>query len=581
MIATGQAGEGEAPAWMRLTAGFCLLMLTAWLVLSLHWVGIELDDGYATIVNAQHLLGISDHWIWSRGPLPAVLLMPAEWLAQSLGLDALDVRPHHAVFVALHLAHAWLAWRLLCRVHGQRLATLIAWVAAVPTVAWTSYAAFISHDILPGLLLLILLVLAGEHLKRPRRPLWLGMVAIGFLAAGFKHLMAAVWVVVLLGWAMALVTSNSDRTQHSARRWLQLLAASVASAVLAVLAYGLSLESTFPDTPLWQRPFLQVQAISSYWHLWGDPGEYIYQWVYLRNLWIYGLLTSCLLLPGLWFSWRSGRPLLRAGVIAFLCLAALLQLAPFKEARYALVLAPLAALLLVPAIDAMLALRRTWLWPMLALLALDLAMASHEALRLRHPFYRDAVPAFLASLPRGEGEGKIVMTGFLNFIAPDRWAFHGDRYHRIVHLADVQLGPLLGYPKSRLLRRQDLRAITMEDFVAGDHLVYVNDQIARVTPIAPDNRSSMQPYFAQLVARAENLALIRENGIYRIHPGGTRPIMLLPTRAGGGEPLVTTDGQFEATALARTIGLEGRPERVTAIGMELAAWCNPDGCRYW
>jgi hypothetical protein len=571
--------SGAEHPWVAAVALGCLLVLAIWLGLSLYWVGIDFDDGYSTIVNAQHLLGVSSNWVWSRGPLMAVLLIPAEWLSVHLQLQALDPRPHHLLFAVLHLAQAILCWKMFARVHGARPSTLIAWLAAIPTVAWASYAPFISHDIVPGLLLLAMLVLAGHYLERPNRVTWLALVALGFLAAGVKHMHAALWAAVLLGWVVASGLSPGRRT--ALRHWLGLGSAAVASAVLTVLAYGLSLDSTFPDLPLWQRPFAQVAAISSHWQQFGDPRDFIYQPVYARNLWAFGLLTVSLLLPGLWFAWRSGKPVLRAAAIAFLAIAVLLQALPFKETRYALVLAPLGGLLIVPAIDAVLAMRRAWLWPLLALLAVDLTFATREALRLRHPFYRDQVQSFLADLPpASDPRGAIVMTGFLSFVAPDSWAFFGDRYHRIVHLSRAQLGPMLGHPPSRFRLLEDLAALTRERFAADDYLIFVNAGVGREPPIAPDNRTTMPANFLQFVARAETVTLRREGAVYRLESSvaDQRPWLLLRSERGYGDAALAW-GEFSVVDVLRLEALEQGPSDLRTTGFRIFSLCDTTGCR--
>jgi hypothetical protein len=575
---TGNPLPAERATWAVPAARACLLVLAIWLGLSLLWVGIEFDDGYAAMVNAQYFLGLPADYIWSRGPLLGLLLVPAEWLAHRLQMHPLTVLPHHVVFVSLHLLHAWLVWHLLARSHGTRPESLLAWLATVPCVAFAGQAAFISTDILPGSMLLGMLVLAVNHLERPRWSSAIALIVIGFLAAAIKHILAALWVAVLLGLAVVLLTERRER--RAWRAWGQLLACAAVSAVLTIALYAWALASTYPETPWWQRPLLQALDIEAYFAREGPIASIIFQGVYRRNLWAFGLLACALVLPGLWFSWRSGDRLLRAGVVAWLFMATLLQLVPFKETRYLLVLAPLTALLLVPAIRSLIALRRAYLWPMAALLAIDLTLASGEALRLRQPFYKDQVPAFLADLPpASDPRGQMLMTGFLNFVAPDRWAYFGDRYHRIVHLNISQLAPLLGYPPGRIRRFEELPALTRELFAGGDFLIFVNGTIGRVPPIAPDNRTTMQPNFLQFVARAEPIRLARDGDHYLVEgKTGPRPWLLLRSGQGQGEPVLSFD-RFPSVDVVRLEGLASPPDVIDTLGFNLSALCDTTGCR--
>lgn len=573
-----RSGSGRA-TWVVPAARACLLVLALWLGLSLLWVGIEFDDGYAAMVNAQYFLGLPADYIWSRGPLLGLLLVPAEWLAHRLELHPLTVLPHHVVFVTLHLLHAWLVWKVLARSHGARPESLLAWLAAVPCVAFAGQAAFISTDILPGSMLLGMLVLAVTHCQRPRWSTAIALILIGFLAASTKHILAALWVAVLLSLAVVMLTEGHDR--RAWRAWGQLLACASASAALTIALYAWALASTFPDAPWWQRPLLQVIDMEAYFANEGPIASIIFQGVYQRNLWAFGLLACALVLPGLWFSWRSGDRLLRAGVVAWLFMATLLQLVPFKETRYLLVLAPLTALLLVPAIRSLIALRRAYLWPMAALLAVDLTLASREALRLRQPFYKDQVPAFLADLPpASDPRGQMLMTGFLNFVAPDRWAYFGDRYHRIVHLNIAQLAPLLGYPPGRIRRFEKLLALTRDRFAIGDYLIFVNASIGRVPPIAPDNRTTMPRNFLQFIARAEAITLTREGEVYQLSSGESddRPWLLLRSERGEGDAALAF-GEFQVSDVLRLEALDEAPATLETTGFRISALCDSAGCR--
>lgn len=576
---TGNLPPSERATWVVPAARACLLVLAIWLGLSLLWVGIEFDDGYAAMVNAQYFAGLPADYIWSRGPLLGLLLVPAEWLAHGLDLHPLTVLPHHVIVVSLHLLHAWLVWQLLARSHGIRPESLLAWLATVPCVAFAGQAAFISTDILPGSMLLGMLVLAVRHLQRPRWSSAIALIGIGCLAASIKHILAALWVAVLLGLAVVLLTERRERRAWGALG--QLVACAAVSAVLTIALYAWALASTYPDAPWWQRPLLQVIDMEAYYAQEGPIASIIFQGVYRRNLWAFGLLACALVLPGLWFSWLSGDRLLRAGVVAWLFMATLLQLVPFKETRYLLVLAPLTALLLVPAIRSLIALRRAYVWPMLALLAIDLTLASGEALRLRQPFYKDQVPAFLADLPpASDPRGQMLMTGYLNFVAPDRWAYFGDRYHRIVHLNISQLAPLLGYPPGRIRRFENLSALTRERFAMGDYLIFVNAAIARVPPIAPDNRTTMPAHFLQFIARAEPIQLRKEGEHYRLASGvpDDQPWMLLRAERGEGNAILST-GAFPVADVLKREALAEAPDLIETTGFRIFTLCDPSGCR--
>lgn len=150
-----------------------IAILAAWVAAAAWWVGIEYSDGYAAISNAQYLLGIIDYYYAQRGPFVAALLMPAEWFAESMGLHPLSVRPHHMTFAFLHILYLVTLALVLSRAYRHRCSVLIAFLAAAPTYIFFSYAPFLSHDIFPGALFLIMLVAADRFVTTRRFSLWL------------------------------------------------------------------------------------------------------------------------------------------------------------------------------------------------------------------------------------------------------------------------------------------------------------------------------------------------------------------------------------------------------------------------
>jgi hypothetical protein len=576
-------GGGErataAPVTHSHAAGYGFVVLAAtigaWLAWSLRVVNIEFDDGYATLVNSQYFLGISADYLWSRAPMMAWLLMPAEWLATALDLHPLDVRPHHAVMATIHFAYLIGVWRLLRDLFGTTWPVLIAYAAAIPTVVFFCYAPFISNDLLPGLVALAMLKLADSYAADRSVRVWLALVMLGAAVALVKHMYGAIWLAILVAHA-ALAACERPRDW---RLLVQLGAAAACSGLIFWLAFALVLAGSFPDAPLLLRPLRQMNAVVSAFQQAGPISEIVYQWVYLRNLSIYGFLAMALVLPGIYLSWRHGDRLQRSTAIAWIVLFATMNLVAFKEARYLAYLSPLTALLLVPVVSRLLAWRRTYAFLIAAALIVDLGIGAREAMRIGAPFYRDQVQTFLADLPRADAlSAPIVMTRYLSFVSPDRYAFFGDRYHRIVHLNDDQIRLLYGYPRGMLRRVPQVRALSAGMFAPGSILIFVNGSAARVPPIDRDNRTTLQPDFAQLLAVAEPLTLRRDGGDYRLDAVSAQPIMLLRADHVDAEPLTSFE-RFPAERTRALLGLDTTPERLPVLGMRIHAFCDIGGCR--
>lgn len=554
----------------------CAVLIAGWLLSSLFLVNIEFDDGYTTILNSQYFLGSSSVYFWQRGPMMAWLLMPAEWVTQFLGLHPMDVRPHHAIMALIHLGYFVGTWWLLVRQFGARGPVLLAFLAAVPNVVFFSYAPFISHDILPGLILLAMLFAAARHAQAPSGRLLVALFLAGWLVSLIKQTYALIWVSILFahGTLWLLQAAGTDRGRSIAR----LMIAAACSGLASWCTYAWVLTGSFPDQPWLLRPILQMQLVVAGYQNEGPLREIFYQWVYLRNLGAYGVMAMTLVIPGLYFSWRTQSFFLRSCVLAWIFLFIMLQVIAFKEVRYLYFLAPLTAVLLVTALDALWKTRRSWVLGLSLLLVWDLLMAGQEAFRLSAPFYGKAVTDFLGPLPANSPlRAPLVMTGRLSFVAPER-AFFGDRYHRITNLNSEQIQTLYGYSSSMVRGHEDAKLIDQQSLPVGSILIFVNDVAARIPPIAPDNRTSLQDYFVQVVGVAESVQLQREDGGFRMLQPSAQPIMLLHAPGVAAEPL-TSFQYFAGGELQALLGVSELPPQLTLMGLRISEMCDLSGCR--
>ncbi|GMU44567.1 MAG: hypothetical protein DYH17_14125 [Xanthomonadales bacterium PRO6] len=559
------------PVGRRIYA-FALTFVVLWLAWSLTQVRIEFDDGYTVIANAHYFLGDNPDYFWQRGPLLPLLLLPAAWVAQALALHPLDTWPYHTVVVALHAMYLVGCWRLLERYHGGGVGSGLAFLAALLTPVFFGYAAFISQDILPGLIGLLMVLLTAVFLVRPGWRVWLTLVGLGALVTLFKQTYAMFWAATLV----AAFGASIRRGRRFPWTPLALLfAAAAASAVLAWLAYALSLSGSFQNTPQLLRPLVQSRAFLAYFQQEGPITEIIWQWVYLRNLHAHGIAAMVLVLPALVLALRHCDLLQRMVAIAWIALFAGMQLLAFKEVRYLAMLAPLTAFLLAPLLQRMWQERRACAVALCALLAVDLARGLAEASRLAHPFYREALIGFFADLPSPAQEFELVGTRHLSFLTPESYAFRGDRYHRILNLNVEQIRALYGYRSDQVRRFRDPSRLRMEMVAPGAWLLFANEVAARVPPLAADNRTTLTADFLQLLGVAETVELVRDAGSYRIQEAGAARWFMLPTRAGDA-PRFFVRSMSEAD-LAGLLGRSpGDRERLTAFRVK--AYCRLAGC---
>jgi hypothetical protein len=559
-------------------AGFLLFFAIAimWLAVSVQLVRIDLYDGYTTIVNSQYFLGISESYSWQRGPLLGVFLVPAEWLAQRLDLYPLDVRPHHALMALLHAVYLAGTWQLLRTHFGTTAITLTAYLAAIPTFAFFSYAPFVSHDIIPGLMALVLVVQAYGFMQAPSAGRWFLLFALGAALALLKQTYALVWVAVLAACLTQFIAGSPGRAR-SLRPLLLLAASAIAGGIVCWLTYAALMAERFPHTPFLLRPLEIVHSVSLLYLHEGEPRDVFYQAIYLRNLSAYGLAAVPLVLPGLAMSLVQRGTLLQAVAIAWLLLLALMLLTPFKEVRYLIFLAPLTAVLLIPVLQRLWALRKAYRFGVVGLLILNAAYVIPEAARVRHPFYQVGVSNFLAPISAdATTSGTIYYERYLSFVSPERTAFFGDRYHRITHLDAELIGALFGIPAARF-RRLDMSQFPATVAAAGaqDVFLLASHIAARVRPYLPGNTTGIDPGFLQSISRPEDIALIRDGDGLKVAGNSAAPILLVAQKGTQSSLVLVRDGD-EIAALDVVSAASDETARIK--GLRLHALCTLAGC---
>ena len=493
--------------WPYKILGLLVAATTVWVVTAAWIAQIDSSDAYAALSNAEYFLGLTDRYAGQRGPLMALLLVPAEWVANLLMLHPLDIRPHHLSLAGIHSLYlVSIAW-MLSREYRHSLSVWIGFLIVIPNFIFFSYAPFISHDIFPGALFLAMLLLAERFAVTPRLGVWLALVTLGLTVALIKHTYALCWVVVL---AARILPTFSFRKQKTTplSRVLLLFAGAATSGVAAWLIYAWALGGWAPHIEFLWRPYVQIRAIPAAFA--DDPSVEYPLWFYFRNYPVgFGLLNALLLGPAIYLGLCSASRLRQSLAIAVLLGLIILHLVPFYETRYLSFLMPPVAMLMVPLVRFLWLRRRRW-WPALwLLLAIDLAHAGVEALRIFDPFYSENwFKTFLA--PIETAKGPIIITRDFSF-APDQYSpLVADRYHRMFHLVPRRIEQLFDLTEDRIryLTRPQFELpfplADPADFGEEAVLFYANTILIRRTDITPARPKAYQGEFIQLSARVRH-----------------------------------------------------------------------------
>src|SRR6185436_2841591 len=327
--------------------------------------------------------------------------------------------------------------------------------------------------------------------------------------------------------------------------------------------YGIVLASWAPQIPVWLRPYRNLQFLADVYE---GTDIRMPLWIYVRNVWAYGRLTTLLLIPGLALS-LGGSPRQRRLALAWITGVVFLHALPLREVRYMAFLAPLSAVVISPALQ-MVGRRRAGVVMVAVLLFFDVSGAAREASKVATAFYRHSeLRAFLEPLSEGARFRRPLFRNIpmLSFVSPDPSPLAADRYHHIFHMGIGHIGVLYGYAAEdvRVLRPQEATAV-MATAPDGSVLLFSTGILAHGPtwmPAPVPGRAS----FLQGLATAQTITLrARQDGVYETSAGATTRIEA--QRHGAQSSVIIDDIGTQAMPLGYLLPvLISEPSRVSRL----------------
>ncbi len=546
------------------------LLLTAWLIICALLVQGEYGDGYQTIANARYLFGDSTAFYVQRGPLPAIVLWPVELIAGLTGVDPLDVRPHHFLSAALHSLYLAGCWWCLQRFNGSGFARLFAFGAAILTVIFYAYAPYLSHDLLPGLLFVVMIFLVHRWIDTGGVREAVLLVLLGAAVTLIKQTYALYWVAIVV-FALLTFALRRDRGRIDARKLVLLLGMASASAALSWLSYALHIGDLAPDSAFLARPLVLIGAIATQYG--DDMASAFASDLYLRNLPNYGIAAMLLVLPGVVLALRGQDARLRAIAICWIFSAVTIQIIGFREARYLGFLAPLTAMLIVPVVD--LAFRHR---AAIALLVVILGFDQFRGLSLAATQLKTArtfdVMAFYNA---ADSDGRVVSSKVLSFAYAAASPLSRDRYHGIYHLTPEMI-ERLNEGSTEVIGIADPRGLGLAGIRPGDRVYYSNNTLVRNPPWNAANEPNGIDQFLLVAGNAISVRLAAEGGNFVREDNDGSFLVFIPDESVGLQMPAIAAGQLDTGSARRIYGAGADSDYLDIVAVEIRAICQGRTC---
>jgi hypothetical protein len=547
------------------------LLITSWLLACAFLVGGEYADGYNTIANARFFFGTNPDYFFQRGPLAALVLWPIEVIVDALGLGRFDVRPYHLFSGLLHSAYLAGCWLLLKRTGQTFVPRMIAFAAAILSVVFFSYAPFLSHDIIPGFLFLLLIFLCDRWIRDPSVGTALQLVLLGTAVTLVKQTFALFWLSLCIYAALAFLL-KWDESRVSARKAMLLFALAGLSGFLSWIGYGWFAAGEISEVSLLERPLVLINSVSAQYDGEGDFAS-LFPWtLYLQNLHNYGIATILLLLPGVVLALRANDARMKMIAICWLVSVIALQLVTFKEVRYLAFLAPLSAMLIAPVIP-LLQRSRALFVMLLAVVFIDQFRGMTMAAAQLTATPGADVARFVGEVENG---GKIISSPNLSFAFMAESPILNDRYNGIFHLSAENLFRL-GEGHSLLGKVQDPRDFGRAGIEPGDRVFHSNMTLARIPPWDIRNRPYQLEQLVMAAGNAANIDLKLDGDQYAIQGHGGRFIMFIPAAESGKNMPVIARDRLSVGAI-RTIHGDEVGDKLHVIGVVVDSLCLAERC---
>lgn len=562
------AEDRKAERWFFLA----WLLVSLWVFACAIMVQGEYGDGYQTIVNGRYFFADSPDYFVQRGPMAGLALWPVEAMRTWFDWDAIDVRPYHVYSGILHSLYLIGVWYLLKRTGPNRVAQILAFIAAILSLVFYANAPHLSHDIIPGLFFLLLIFLCDRWLYKPDKVLALQLVLLGTVVTFIKQTYALFWIALVIYALLALVMKWDD-CRVTVRKTAMLIALAGISGILSWLGYGVFIATDANGASILTAPLYVIKAISEQYG--SEHAQVFAADLYLRNLHNYGVAAVAMVIPGVVYAFRTNNSRLRIVAVCWVVCAVAMQVTGFKEVRYLAFLAPLTAVLIVPIVQSVIKHRLA-----AGLLIVVILFDQYRGFSVSAAQLSSTASVNVSRfLDAPDGDGRVIGSDYLSFIYMAASPMPRDPYHGIYHLTPALI---------RWLHEDQLEVIQLDDsselgligLEAGDRVYYSNFLILRTAPWREDNVPSSLASHMMVSGDVTTTQLAREGGRYVVATGDDNFLLYVPSANVGQQMPVLSPAGLSIAETNALFGEKSVRESLTVMVVEVKAMCKAGRCVY-
>lgn len=554
----------------------CWLLVTCWLLLSAFLTHGEYGDGYTTITNGRYLFGDSLTYNAQRGPLAALMMWPVELFINWTEWNLVDIRPYHFYSGFLHSLYLLGCWILLKYTSNSKhsgTARLLAFVIAILSVVFYSFAPYLNHDIIPGLLFLILIYLGHRWFNKPDIKTALWLVLIGSAATFIKQTFAIFWIVLIL-YALIAYVCRWDNCRVTARKLSLLFVLATFSGIISWIGYGMWLIGDFPNEYMIYRPLLMIGSTSERYGV--QFSTLFSQDLYLRNSYNYGIGVLLLIVPGLISAFYKKESRLRMVAVCWLLSIVIMQLITFKEVRYLLFLAPLTAVLIVPVIQYVLK-QRMLAFFLVAFILTDQARGWSLAARQISSTAGINVAEFIDA---STNKNRLIVSRILTFIYMADSPLERDLYHGIYHLT-ARIVASLYENKIELVTIEEASDIGQIGIRQGDRIYWANTRTLRGPPWeATNNKPERTDQLMLISGDAQRVELVRNKNGYATKNYSGYSILFIPDKSVGEQAPILEYSGLTLEQAEQLYGDIQEQETLNVVAVIVKGICQAGQCNY-